>query len=959
LTCLTGCARRGLLVHDVAAGRIEHALQTLRRLQASFGEDDVYVELQLPRHQGDVTRNRALCRLAEQSRTPVVATGNVHAHTRLRGRLHEALVAIRLNTSLEACEIERAGNLALVMEAPAKMAERFADYPEAVRNTRRIAERIEFDLTEPLGYQYPGSNREPGRLRASGQRAGGQRAHPGMLPDGDGAIGELAAMCRQRLEVRYAGMATLDTARARLEEELRLVEMHGLARFFLLHHEVLELAREVALDVRGRDSARAFNPPGRGRGSSVESIICYLTGLSHIDPLQHNLSLGRFLNEDLISVPDIDLDFPRDIRHELLRRVFEHFGTDRCAMVAAHATYRARGAIRDLGAALGLPPGELRRIAHSGERHGTQNIAELVEGTGPRWRAFAALAQEIGGLPRQIGLHSGGVVIATEALCDLVPLQPAATAGRQLCQWDKDSCDDAGFLKIDVLGLGMLSSVEECVETISIREGRPLDLSRIPYDDPEVFAQIQDGDTVGTFQIESRAQITSIQRVRPENLADLTVQVAIIRPGPVVGQSVNPYITAREWLRSGGDPERIDYGHSSLRGVLGDTHGAIIFQDQVIEVAMAYAGFTAGEADGLRRAMTRKRSADALEAFRTRFVERAAALHDDVDAAHAEAMFNKLIGFSHYGFPRAHSAAFALLAYQSAWLRHHYGAHWYAALLNAQPMGFYPANALLGDAKRHGIQALGVDINMSEPLCTVEGDDIRLGLAFLDGLNHGEATRLVELRRAGGPFEDLADFARRAPLRRDQLERIIAAGATESFGSPRRAQLWQLGTVARPDGAQEPLELEPPPAPELAQLSMWEEVVADFASTGMSARTHPMELLRGVLPNSVLTTTQVTEAREGQVVETAGILIAVQRPGTAKGVMFALLEDEHGTVNAVFHPKLGKRLRPRLTGERILRITGRVERRHGILSLQASDATVLPPQARRDVNAIPQGRQFC
>ncbi|MCB0880572.1 MAG: DNA polymerase III subunit alpha, partial [Thermoleophilia bacterium] len=608
------------------------AVELIERLQRAFGAEHVYVELQLPQQRGDSERCRMLRAVAEQAGAPVVATGNVHAHTPLRGRLHDLLVAVRCNTTLEACEGERDGNLARVLRSPSEMARRFVDHPDAVANTRRIAESIEFDLTAGVGYRYPDLADERGAGRT--------------------ADDELAHVCTAELERRYAGRRTLLRARARLADELAVIRKHGLSGFFLLHRDVLELAREVAHEVRGSSSVRHLNPPGRGRGSSVESIVCYLTGLSHVDPLEANLRMGRFLNEDLVSVPDIDLDFPRDIRHGLLARVVERYGSDRCAMVAAHATYRSKGAIRDVGRALGLPQAELARISASTDALNAIWVGEAVDErhTGPRWEAFRHMTREIAGLPRVMGQHSGGVIISTESLSSVVPIQPAATPGRQLVQWDKDSCSDAGFLKIDVLGLGMLSAVEECVETIARSGSEPIDLSRIPLDDRAVYGEITEGDTVGTFQIESRAQIQSLRRVRPDCLDDLVVQVALIRPGPIIGQSVNPYVDARERLRA--DPSyRVPYDHPLLEPVLADTYGAIVFQDQVIEVSMALAGFTAGEADGLRRAMTRKRAAGSVEVWRPRFLAGAAAR--GVGEEVANRVFDKVIGFCHYGFPRA------------------------------------------------------------------------------------------------------------------------------------------------------------------------------------------------------------------------------------------------------------------------------------------------------------------
>ncbi|MCW2956781.1 MAG: dnaE [Thermoleophilia bacterium] len=967
LTLLTGCASRGLLAADVANGRPGRAAETVGRLQEAFGRDDVYVELQLPQQRGDAARVRALRHVADAANAPVVATGNVHAHTAERGRLHDALVAIRLNTRLEACEGERDGNLARVLRSPADMARRFVDHPDAVRNTRVIAERIEFDLTDGVGYRYPDL--------AEGDAAG--RSSDQLLAD----------ITMAELERRYVGRPTLMSARARLGEELAIIRHHGLSGFFLLHRDVLELAREVALEVRGPGSVRHLNPSGRGRGSSVESIVCYLTGLSHVDPLEAGLRMGRFLNEDLVSLPDIDLDFPRDIRHGLLARVVERYGADRCAMVAAHATYRTKGAIRDVGRVLGLPQSELARIASRTDSFNSNWVADEVpaELQGPRWEAFRFLTREIAGLPRVMSQHSGGVIISTEPLSAVVPIQPAATVDRQLVQWDKDSCADAGFLKIDVLGLGMLSAVEECVETIARSGHGEIDLSRIALDDPAVYAEIRNGDTVGTFQIESRAQIQSLRRVRPDCLDDLVVQVALIRPGPIIGQSVNPYVAAREARRANPNA-RIPYDHPLLEPVLADTYGAIVFQDQVIEVSMALAGFTAGEADGLRRAMTRKRASGSVEAWRPRFVEGAA--RRGVEEATANTVFDKVIGFCHYGFPRAHSVAFALLAYQSAWLRHHYPAHFHAGLINAQPMGFYPADTLLRDASRNGVTALALDINASDALCTIEelpasqaaaqmfgrrraGERahpaIRVGLGVVNGVGYADALALQREREQNGPFEGIEDLLRRAPLRTDQVEKLVMAGACDSFDAPRREILWQVGLVARPtrggrrssgsagshagvpgaEEQQEALEIEAPGAPQLPQLSLWDEVLLDFATQGLSVRAHPVELLRPMLGPKVVTAQfALDDARHRSEIEVVGAVTARQKPPTAKGVMFLLLEDETQSINVIVSPELYKAERTTIRGEPILRVRGRLERHDRVVNLIATEVHRLPADLR-------------
>ena len=457
----------------------------------------------------------------------------MHVHDRRRGALQDALVAIRTHLPLEACEAERRGNREHVLKSPREMALLFGDLPEATRETVELADRLRFDLTQDLGYRYPAA-------------------------DDTVADAELAQICALELERRYRGLSHRGEARTRLDEELALIRHHGLSGFFLLHREILEIAREIAIAVRGPHSARMALPPGRGRGSSVGSIVCYLTGLSHVDPVAARLSLGRFLNRELASVPDIDLDFPRDIREKLILAVHDRFGRERSALIAAFSTYRSRSAIRELGKALGLPPPDLDRLARGSDGWRAERVGEELAQTegvrershDRRFRALAHLCGEIAGLPRHLSQHPGGMIVSTGPLAELVPLVPAAMEGRQLCQWDKDSCADAGFLKIDLLGLGMLSAVEGCIDLIARARGETIDLSRAPLDDPGTYAEIQAADTVGVFQIESRAQMQMLLRTRPENLEDLTVEVALVRPGPIQGGAVHPYLQRREAVRS-------------------------------------------------------------------------------------------------------------------------------------------------------------------------------------------------------------------------------------------------------------------------------------------------------------------------------------------------------------------------------------------------------------------------
>ena len=525
------------------------------------------------------------------------------------------------------------------------------------------------------------------------------------------------------------------------------------------------------------------------------------------------------------------------------------------------------------------------------------------------------------------------MIVSTRPLIDCCPVLPAAMEGRQLCQWDKDSCADAGFLKIDLLGLGMLSAVERCVEEIGRVRGERVDLSRIPYDDKPTYDAIQVADTMGVFQIESRAQMASLLRTRPQSLEDLTIQVAIVRPGPILGGAVNPYIQRLQILRENPDYV-VPYEHESLREVLKDTLGTIIFQDQVIEVAMAFAGFSPGEAEGLRRAMSRKRSAEAIEAYHQRFLDGARDTHG-VGEEVAERVYGMIVGFSGFGFPKAHGAAFGLLAYQSTWLRVHYGPEFLCALLNEQPMGFYAPDTLAHEAQRRGIELRPPDVNASEALCVVESvapePVVRLGLGFVSGVREDEVKALVAARAEGGPFRSLADLASRAGAGRPSLDKLAWAGACDTLAGgssehARRTALWQLGVAAPgekiPDGTQLSLPLEVPDAPSLKPLTPWESMIGDYATTGLTLGPHPMKLLRHSLPAGTVTIADLVRLPHDTPVRLGGLVVARQRPGTAKGIVFLLLEDEFGTINLIVPPDLYETHRLVVRSEPLLLCSG-------------------------------------
>jgi error-prone DNA polymerase len=955
LIAFTGC-KRGEVPALVAADDLPGAEAALLRYVEWFGRENVYVELQQNLVHGDTERCRRLVELARRHDLRYVATNDVHYHERERHRLQDVMVAIRNRSTLEASHRERRENSEYYLKPPAEMEELFAEWPEALDESARIAARCTFDLTADLDYRFPDYE----------------------TPDGSTADEYLETVCRQAARVRYGliGGRIPDVVEARLQEELRLVRKHGLSGFFLIYRDLLELSREVADEVRGKHSARskAGLPPGRGRGSSVSSILCYLIGLSHVDPIKYNLFLGRFLSDEIASVPDIDLDFPRDIREQLILRVYEKFGREHAALVASFPTYKLRSAIRDVGKALGIAESELDRLAkRAGWGGGADVAAEMAmypEYAGrvdaPIWRDLIMLAEQISGFPRHLSQHVGGMVISTKPIVELVPVERAAMAGRYICQWDKDSVDDARFIKIDFLALGMLSLVEECSDLIAEQHGHIEDLSRIDFNDPSVYDMICEADTVGVFQIESRAQMQMLPRTLPRSIEDLTVQVAIVRPGPIVGGAVNPYVRHRQAQLA--DPTfKPPFDHPSLEPVLGETLGVILYQEQVLQAAIAVAGFTEGQAEALRRAMSRKRSRENMGRFLELFLEGACSrgVAEDV----AKTVFEKIIAFAEFGFPKSHSAAFAFLAYQSAWLRRYYPVEFTCALLNAQPMGFYPPHVLVHDAKRHGVSVLPPDINRSGATCGVEDGELRIGFGYVRGIGADLAQALATERARNGEYASLADFMRRNTvplppppstrvrdgdgvlwsegrpprLRLEAVENMVQVGAFDAFGLNRRELLWQAGLLYRPPSAQLglPLPVEQDCVP-LGDLSTWERMMADYRLLSMSPGYHPMALIRPHIGESMPSLRHLHQMPDGERIRVPGMVVCRQQPGTAKGFVFLLMEDEFGMVNVIVSPWLHREQRALVRGEAFVIIEGVLQRREGTINVLAERFAPLP-----------------
>src|SRR6266480_4263973 len=939
LIVLSGC-RNGLLPQVLRRDGPAAAHRFAERCRAVFGKENFVVELQRNYVRGDLALTRALKDVADSVRLSVVASGNVHYHKRERHRLHDVLVAIRHRTTLDGSHDVRRANSEFFLRPPGEVEELFRDCPEAVITTAALAERCRgFDLTRDLGYRFPDF---PGAERAPAPRA-------------------LAELCRAKLEERYpAGFEQRDEAERRLAEELRIVEHHGLSGFFLVYHDLFELAREVAADVR-RGSRRAQGGllPGRGRGSSVSSVVCYLLGLSHIDPVATRLFIGRFLNETLASVPDIDLDFPREIREELIRRVYKRYGDDHVGLVCSFPTYRLRSTVREIGKALDLPPGEIEQVAKLADRRSGGLADELDQLPGfagrrsaPLWKELCELAEEI------------------------VPLERAAMEDRVVCQWDKDSCDDARFIKIDFLALGMLSLVEECVERIAVREGTPPDLSRIDFEDPAVYDRICRGDTVGLFQIESRAQIQMIRRTRPTNLEDLAVEVAIVRPGPIVGGAVNPYVRRREdqrRARAAGRPYEPPLEHPLLKEALAETLGVILYQDQVLQVCQALAGFTAGQAEALRRAMSRRRSRELMAGFWEEFRDGAAAR--GVPEQTAERVFTQVIAFSEFGFPKSHAAAFGLLAYQSAWLRHYHPAEYYCALFNNQPMGFYSLDVLGRDAQRNGVEIRLPDVNASDVWCTIEkgagsgeqravhSDAVRVGLGFVRDWSEETATAVVIEREQRGRYVSIGDFVRRAPpkLKRTAIEHLVWVGGCDGYGLTRRELLWQVGLWLPPESkhgvdarGRRQLELalnHPHEGLRFGGLEAAERLLAEYDVLGFAASGHPLSLLRGALPPGVVQSDALPRLKHGAWVEVAGLVVARQRPEPAKGFIFVLLEDEAGMVNVIVRPDVYERYRTAVRGEPLLWVRGKLAKDDGTVNLLGEEVQGLRLHGMRDAGS--------
>jgi error-prone DNA polymerase len=929
LICLTG-SDGGPLAEALKQGGFEQARHSVEQLMHIFGRGNVYVELQRHFLREEESRNLAAVKIARSLCLPLLATNGVSYATRRERELCDVFTALRHHHTLATAGRLLSRNSERHLKSSTEMQQLFADLPEAIANTTELSSRLEFTLSD-LGYEFP--------------------KYP--VPEGENMMSFLRQRTAEGAKHRYGrGAPELqERANRQIERELKLIEKLELPGYFLIVWDLIRFCREQNILVQGR-------------GSAANSAVCYSLGITAVDPVGMDLLFERFLSEERGEWPDIDLDLPSgDERERVIQYLYQRYGERGAAMTANVITYRSRMAAREMGKALGFDPETLNKVSSAVStleyRDANDAIDRRFADAGldlrhPRLRKYLELCLMTQDLPRHLGQHSGGMVICQGQLDSVVPLEPASMPGRVVVQWDKEDCADMGIIKVDLLGLGMMAVLKDSIELIRKDYGDEVDLAHLPANDSEVYAALQQADTIGMFQVESRAQMSCLPRLRPKRFYDLVVEVAIIRPGPIVGQMVNPYLQRRQ------GKEEVSYAHPSLQPVLERTLGVPLFQEQLLRMAMVVANFSGGEAEELRRAMGFKRSQARMKEIEARL--RAGMTENGILPEAQEQIVLSITSFALYGFPESHAASFALIAYASAYLKCHYLAAFTAALLNNQPMGFYHPATIVKDAQRHGLKMLPADVTRSEWNCALEAVSsqpspvssspaVRLGLRYVRGLREEVGQGLVR-ERGKAPFKSIHDLARRAPaLRKEELNTLAEIGAL-NFISPaaenrglklhRRDALWQVERAVRYSG---PLLEELPesdlPSP-LQPMNFEERLVADFHGTGMTTGPHPMAYRREEMQAmGVRRAIELSSAPNGKRLRVAGNVIARQRPGTAKGFVFLSLEDETGVANAIVHPDLFQKNRIALISEKFLMVEGILQNQDNVISVKAERVTPL------------------
>ncbi|MCC9603905.1 error-prone DNA polymerase [Stieleria sp. JC731] len=888
-----------------ASSKPELSAEFLRGPFREAFKDSAYLLCSLHLGPDDRATSQRFHQLSIQSGVPCVASGNVHYHLAERMLLHDCVTAIRNGTTIDQVHAERFANSQYHMRSIDEIAFLFRDMPGAIERTIEIAQRCRFSLGE-LRYEYPEE----------------------IAPPGMSLIEHLKRLTWEGAQQRWpAGVPShvIDL----LRHEMELIEELHYEAYFLTVWDMVRFARSRGILCQGR-------------GSAANSTVCYCLGITSVDPSQNDLLFERFISRERNEAPDIDVDFEHQRREEVLQYLYEKYGRDRAGMTATVTSYRGKSAIREVGKALGLSADMIDSLSKmAGDYRGTEEkIPAGLDACGLDVHSeigtrFTYLVKNLMGFPRHLSQHVGGMVMSAGKLCELCPIENAAMEGRTVIQWDKDDLDELGILKVDVLSLGMLSAIRRCFELVERHHKKKWSLSTIPHGDRQTYDMICKADTMGVFQIESRAQMSMLPRLRPRCFYDLVVEVAIVRPGPIQGDMVHPFLKARE------NPSAVQYPNEAIKAVLQKTLGVPIFQEQAMRLAVVAAGFTPGEADQLRRAMAAWRRPGVIDKFRIKLLD--GMKQNGLTGKFADQVFNQIRGFGEYGFPESHAASFALLVYVSCFLKRHYPAAFCCSLLNSQPMGFYAPAQLVADAQKHGVEVLPVDVNESEFESTLQftssmsGPAIRLGLNTIRGLPTEDAIRLAQERLRGGPFRDVTDVTRRAKVGQAVVSQLADADAFKGLVGDRRAAIWQsLGQSEAPQDAPllDSLDDDEELPDQLTAMSPLEEVYADYNTTGMSLKAHPISFARDELRQKrCVTASDLPRLRDGRHVRIAGLVTMRQRPGTAKGITFVTIEDETGSMNLVIFPKVWQAFFQVAKTSNAWLVDGKLENKQGVIHI--------------------------
>ena len=921
LVCLTG-GDEGPLASALTHGGEAAGRQLLERLTGIFGQGNVFVELQRHNLRESEARNQAAVRLATSLRLPLLATNGVRYATAAEREILDVFTCIRNGTDLDHAGRLLSRNSQRSLKNGIDMRRLFGDLPEAIANTHLLSQRLEFKLDD-LGYEFP---RYP-------------------VPQQETMDSFLRKRVDEGIRVRYGSKNNsdlLDRALKQADRELDLIQSFGFEGYFLIVWDIIEYCKRNDILVQGR-------------GSAANSVVCYALEITAVDPVGMNLLFERFLNENRNEWPDIDLDLPSgEKREQAIQYVYQRYGELGAAMTANVITYRGKSAAREVGKALGFDEeaqGRLSSLVGQWEWKGATDTLTHQFGhagfdvTHPRIARYLDLCLRLQDLPRHLGQHSGGMVICQGQLNHVVPIERASMPGRAVIQWDKDDCSELGIVKVDLLGLGMMAVLKDCVDLIPQHYGEKVDLAQLPQNDPETYAVLRKADTVGMFQVESRAQMASLPRNAPKEFYDIVVQVAIIRPGPIVGKMMNPYMRRRQGL------EKVTYPTESLKPVLERTLGVPLFQEQLLRMAMVVANFSGAEAEELRKAVGMRRTKQRMEQLVVKL--RGGMTANNIPGSTQDMIVQSIQSFALYGFPESHAASFALLAYASAFFKVKYLAAFTCAMLNNQPMGFYMPAVIVKDAQRHRLRVRAIDVQCSETQCTVERQHdnslaVRLGLRYVKGLRTQSANAITRDRQGNGPFRSAEDLALRVPeLSRKELRELAHVGALNWIGdvAHRRDALWQTEQIGRSSGPLLKSAAPPRTSTPLLQMSTEERLVADYAGTGLTVDHHPLFYRRAELRRQgILTSTDLATVPDGQHITTAGCVIARQRPGTALGFIFLSMEDETGIANVIVHPDLYDSDRATVTRSKFLRVSGKLQNQDGVIHVRATSIQPLQMQ---------------